>query len=210
MSGAATRMPAREAARVAASFIARIADVCERVEIAGSLRRRASTVGDIEIVAVPQMDQVKGVDMFGEVVATHAVDRLGERIDSLIGDGIVAKRPLADGTFRYGGRHKRLTFDSAPIDLFICDRERWGVIFCIRTGPYQYSHQLVTERGKVVKVGTAPDGRPLTRIGLLPAHLRCQGGWLCSRVSGQRIVTPEEADFYEAIGLPYVEPWERR
>lgn len=210
MSAVSERMPATVAMQHAARFLAAIADVTERTQIAGSLRRGLPTAGDIEIVCTPKLEQIEATDMFGQAVATHTVDRLGERMESLLQAGIVEKRSVRDGSFRWGGKHKRLTFQGAPIDLFCCDAERWGLILTIRTGPYQYSHQLVTERGKTLKVGTAPNGRPLTRLGLLPAHLKVQGGWLTSRTSGERIPTPTEESFYDAIGLPWVAPEDRR
>ena len=208
MSATSTRMPAREAARVAASFIAKIADVVDRVEVAGSLRRRLPTCGDIEICAVSKHEQRYQRDMFGEVVEIVDADLLAARLTSLLKDGLVSKRET-NGRGVWGSKHKRLSFDSAPIDLFCCDAERWGVILAIRTGPHPFSHQLVTERGKTVVVGTGPNGRPITREGLLPKIYRVQDGWLTYRVSGERIPTPTEEALFELLRLRAHAPWER-
>jgi hypothetical protein len=47
------------------------------------------------------------------------------------------------------------------------------------------------------------------RLGRLPKHFQVKGGWLISRVSGQRITTPDETDVYRELGLQYVHPWLR-
>lgn len=128
------------------------------------------------------------------------LDLLAAELDTLLAAGVVEKR-ATNGMTAWGPRHKRIVFEGAPVDLFCAERERWGLILTIRTGPASYSHQLVTPRGTHTN-----DGRP----GLLPPHLRVQGGWLTYRVSGQKIETPTEADFYREIGLPYREPSQRR
>lgn len=47
------RYPAPEARAAANRLIPLLADACERIEIAGSLRRGRAEVGDIELVALP-------------------------------------------------------------------------------------------------------------------------------------------------------------
>lgn len=61
-----------EVLRAAAGIMALIEPGCERLEVAGSLRRQKAQVGDIEIVAVPVMQR----DLFGEVTEQSAIDTL--------------------------------------------------------------------------------------------------------------------------------------
>lgn len=63
MSGATTRMPAAEAGPVARRFLSLIDGCTDQVYVAGSLRRRLPTVGDVEIVAVPTEQSV--YDLYG-------------------------------------------------------------------------------------------------------------------------------------------------
>lgn len=210
MSSTKERIPVKDAERIAAAFIDHIQPFCKRVVIAGSIRRGLPTVGDIEIVAVPKVESLTTRDMFGNIVGTGEVDYLDAQMTALLDRGVVAKRPRSDGRFFWGPSAKYATFEGVNIDMFTPDAQRFGLILMIRTGPAAYSHQLVTERGKPLTVGFHPHSRrPITRIGMLPAHLRVQGGWLTSRVSGIRIPTPEERDFYDQTRLPYLEPWER-
>lgn len=210
MSATATRMPLSQAVEVAARFVEYIEPFAARVVVAGSIRRGLPTVGDVEIVAVPRVETTHARDMFGEVVGTGEVDYLDAQLTALLDRGVVAKRTRSDGKTVWGQKMKYLTFDGVNVDLFTPDAARFGLILMIRTGPAAYSHQLVTERGKQLVVGFHPNGRPITRIGLLPSHLKVDKGWLISRVSGIRIPTPEERDFYDHTRLPYIEPWERR
>lgn len=224
MSATKERIPVREAERIAARFIDAIKDCCDRVLIAGSIRRGATLVGDIEIAAIPKVQPTTAEDMFGQVVATAHVDQLDARLTALLDGDVVAKRPRADGQTFWGPKAKYLTFEGMNVDLFSAvndwrkakavaqaEPERFGCILVIRTGPAAYSHQLVTEKGKALFVGTDPrTQRPIKRHGLLPAHLRVQDGWLTYRAFGERIPTPEERDFFQALGLPYIEPSERR
>lgn len=196
MSGTTTRMLLAEARAIAVAFCDLISEDCAQVYIAGSIRRCSPTVGDIEIVAEPVVETVN--DMFGEPVGE--VDLLDATLTMLLDKGVVMKR-ATNGMTAWGLKHKRLTWQRAPIDLFCAEERRFGLIMVIRTGPAAYSHQLVTPKGQ-----TTRDGRP----GLLPPHLRVQGGWLTWRTSGQRIETPAEQDVYQAIGLPYVAPEARR
>ena len=50
-----TRVPLARAQVVAAEVVALLAPACERIEIAGSVRREKTDVGDIEIVCTPSV-----------------------------------------------------------------------------------------------------------------------------------------------------------
>jgi DNA polymerase/3'-5' exonuclease PolX len=209
MSSVATRMPLAEAEAVAARFVEQLSGTYDRLVIAGSIRRRLPTIGDVEIVAVPKVETVTALDMFGDPTHTGQVDLLGAHLTMLLDRGIVSKRPRSDGKFVWGQKMKYLTFEGVNVDLFTPEAARFGLILLIRTGPAAYSHQLVTEKGKALVVGHQPNGRPITRFGMLPPHLKVDKGWLTSRMSGIRIPTPEEQTFYEHTRLHYLEPWRR-
>ena len=56
-------MKLQQAREIAEGVKAKLAPHCERIEIAGSIRRGKPVVGDIEIVCVPH--QVQAMDLFG-------------------------------------------------------------------------------------------------------------------------------------------------
>lgn len=121
--------------------------VVDRVEVAGSLRRGAETVGDIEILAIPAAVP----DLFGgEVRGPVMIDQ------ALAGRGF---------TFEANGPlYKRFILQEPAgvrCDLFLTTPEQWGVMLAIRTGPSGFSMQIVTPRNKG---------------GLLPSYLKIHDG----------------------------------
>jgi DNA polymerase/3'-5' exonuclease PolX len=197
-----TRMPAARAAQIAKRFLALIEPHCEKIVVAGSLRRRATMVGDIEVCAVPRVETVQDREpgLFEDVVTDRLVDRLHEAMEQLLADGVVSKRLTDKGLTHWGESSKHLTFEGAPIDLSSTEADRFGWLVLLRTGPYLFSRQLVVERGH-----KTADRRP----GLLPTHLRVDKG-IVSRVSGERYPTPDEESVFKLFGLPYRAPEHRR
>lgn len=198
-----TRIPASEAAAACRRFLKLIDDVCERIVVAGSLRRRATMVKDVEIVCVPRVETVQTVEpgLFEDVVTERRVDRLHERMENLEAGGLVRKR-LSDksGSPHWGPLTKYLLFEGVPFDLFSTEADRFGWTLAIRTGPQQFSRQLVVERGHKTE-----DRRP----GLLPTSLFVKQG-INDRKSGRFIPTPEERDVFALFNQPYREPEHRR
>lgn len=203
MSAVDTRMARPDAIAIARAFVDLIEDCTDQLIVAGSLRRRLAMIGDIEIVAVPKVERLTG-GLFGDDMGP--VDLLDGRMTALLDNGEVTKRLDARGSPRWGPTLKYLTYQGARIDLFTPCAERVGWILMLRTGPAQFSRQLVMpkvdHRGKRL---LTKDRRP----GLLPTHIRPHEGWLCYRTSGERIPTPTEQDVFELFDLPYREPWER-
>jgi len=127
-------MPLNEALALAETVKAALLPGCERIEIAGSLRRRKPEIGDIELVAVPKQETV--ADLFGKPVAVR----------SLLDDVIAAAGyPVIKGDRKY----KQLDLGNITCDLFLQpDPATWGVNMLLRTGCADFSHWLVTPRQK--------------------------------------------------------------
>ena len=191
-----TRMDRPEAIAIARAFVDLIDDVCAQLTVAGSLRRRLARIGDVEVVAVPRTESV-AIDLLHEEVVER--DLLHARMHALLETGEVQQRLDKNGVPRWGPTLKLATFRGAPIDLFCPSEDRFGWILMLRTGPAAFSRQLVVERGRKTK-----DGRP----GLRPKHVHCKDGWL-TWTSGEHIVTPTERHAFDALSIPYAEPWER-
>lgn len=188
-------------ARAAADELLRLlAPTCDRIEVAGSIRRERPEVKDIELVAVPHIDMTGGTDLWG---TPEPVDLLEGRLTALMMQaharrdaGGLAVREVemvrADGsivrTHRSGPAYKALLWRRIPVDLFVVRGSAdWGVLFCIRTGPADWSQRLVTDCQR--------------------RFMRVEGGRLLHH--GQHVPCPEERDFLAAIGQPWVEPRER-
>jgi DNA polymerase/3'-5' exonuclease PolX len=167
----------------ALGLMAALAGACERVELAGSVRRGKAEVKDLELITLPR----PGRDMFE--APCWEVTMLDEALARLVREDVLA---MAD---KAGPRYKTfwLRLPDAPrikLDLFIClPPAQFGVLHLIRTGPVEFSHQFVTLR----KYG-----------GLLPSNLRVRDGAIWE--DGRMIETPTEAEVFEVLGLPFIEP----
>lgn len=94
----------------------RLKPYCDRIEIAGSLRRKKQEVKDIEIVAIPNDRFQLGL----------IVDKW-KKIRGNVG-GKYVQRELPEGI---------------NLDLFFATEKNWGLIFAIRTGSAEYSHKIL-------------------------------------------------------------------
>jgi DNA polymerase/3'-5' exonuclease PolX len=181
-----------QAEAMARDVVELLTPACERIAVAGSIRRRKAEVGDIEVVVTPKMvDEPEG--LWGEPVQ---VDLLSVRLAELRAKGELVPRVVTvhrqDGSEeesqRVGERYQALEYVGFPVDLFIVRPPAdWGVLFTIRTGPADWSERLVTDCQR--------------------RFLRVSGGQLTH--FGKPVPCPEEQDFLAAIGQPWVEPPER-
>ena len=166
---------------LAQGWLDKLAPYCERIEIKGSIARGKPEPKDIELVAIPKFG--KGTtDLFGAEVAP--VNLL-----NLIVDAHARNEDLV--LTKNGDRYKQFHLpEYVYVDLFIVlPPAQWGVIATIRTGPGDYSKWLVTQK---------------RQGGAMPAHLHQKDGALWR--GNEMIETPEESDYFRALGLDWVAP----
>lgn len=181
------------ATEIAEELVDALGRSCERIEIAGSIRRRMPDVGDVELVAVPRIHtETHREGLFEE--RSIEVDELQAVVDALLADGTLMVHPFDP---KRGPRYSKLVHVASGIqvDLFSARPETFGLILAIRTGPPAYSRWLVTEarsRGHHVAEGEL--------------HA---GGAGCGFVPCATIPTLEEADVYRALGLFHPIPEQR-
>ena len=105
---------------------------CERIEIAGSVRRLKPDVHDIELCAIPKMQP--GNTLFGDLVSALAAFDYGQLGHVIKGGQRYVQVALHEGI---------------NLDLFVVlPPAQWGVIFTLRTGPADFSTRCVTQRRK--------------------------------------------------------------
>lgn len=115
-------MNLKQALEIAENVRALLAPHCERVEIAGSIRRKKPEVKDIEIVAIPKPYDT---GLFESGIAT-----------------IVNRWQKVKGELpcKYT---QRILPEGIKLDLFFAEKENWGLIYAIRTGSAEYSHKVL-------------------------------------------------------------------
>lgn len=171
---AGKKVPHADALEIANHIVDAISPYCERVEIAGSLRRKRPMVGDIEIVALPLLS----ADLFGEPLpdAPTPLDRFLEQ-----------KRVRF---VKNGARYKQFQYGKFTVDLFLPESAaHWGAVYFIRTGSHDFNMWVMTQQQKRAGV-QFKDGR------LYDWQMR-------------PLVTPEETDVFEALGMAFVPPEDR-
>ena len=116
---------------------------CERIEIAGGVRRGKLEPHDIEIVTKPLFkDATEG---FFQPVIYNALD---SRMEGFFHDGDFERGDpdKAGKKAPCGPKYYRLKYKGEKLDLFaVIPPAEWGVIFAIRTGDADYSHWLVQQ-----------------------------------------------------------------
>lgn len=180
MSTAVHALSLREAREVAAPLIEALRPHCERVEVAGSIRRGKPFVNDIEIVCVPKTLKVttpkvtKPGDLFSdqvEVEETKAM-RVPGFVNTVDGWQTATMDMMPNGK-KFGsawdGKYcKFLLPTGTQVDLFITVPEQWGYIFMIRTGSADFTRMIATRWSATGHKGINGE---LTRSGLV-LHFR--------------------------------------
>jgi DNA polymerase/3'-5' exonuclease PolX len=125
-------MELEEAKVIAGKLKARLEPVCERIEIAGSIRRQRPLVRDIELLCIPRF--IDGVDM------------LDREIASLVARRVLRYRPNKFGGRVYGLKNKFMLYIPASIgvDIFSTDFECWAVALVVRTGGRATNRRIAT------------------------------------------------------------------
>ena len=165
-----------------------LAPYCERIEIAGSIRRRKPLVHDIEILFIPKMVKIK-LGLFDEEESSAADAKLA----TMLLNGGLDKRPNKLGHFTWGSQNKLgIHVNSGiPVDFFTTNADRWWNSLVCRTGG-KFNNLLITTTAQNRGWSFEAYGSGFRKIGY-----------------GDHHQTTSERDVFEFIGLPYKDPSER-
>lgn len=150
-----------EKAKVIASTVVKALEPwCDKVEVAGSIRRQKPIVRDIDLVVISR-------------------DRWN--LDTAL---------MRMGNYKMSGmKIARVEMDSIHLDIYFATPETFATLLLIRTGSTQNNIRLAS---LAKKKGW---------------HLFANGDGLFNE--GERVAGDSERSIYQALGLPYEEPWER-
>lgn len=105
---------------IADYHLERFRPFCDRIEIAGSIRRKSRECGDIEIVYTP--NKKRQWEMYDIITCMRKVK----------GDA-------------FGKYTQRIDSNGVKLDIFQARPENWGLILAIRTGSADFSKALASE-----------------------------------------------------------------
>lgn len=186
------RWPHSQAFAVAYGILEALQPACERIEIAGSLRRKRPTVGDIEIVYVPWIKMIPDPDdLLQTLVRTNLADKEIARLQKI---AVLERRLDANARETFGEQNKLMVhFSGIPVDLFATTIDNWFNYLVCRTGPSALNIKIAS--------GARQHGWKW--------HPYSFGFTSIRGVECNFRVTCEE-DVFRIAGLPYLPPEERR
>jgi DNA polymerase/3'-5' exonuclease PolX len=177
------KVPYADAKKIADDLLVLLGNHFQRLQIAGSLRRKKEFVGDIELVGIP-----------------HAVldpNSFWATPISPIGGITSLMKTFGYKAEKTGEKYiKFVSSHGMNVDLFMCTPETWGCIFMIRTGSAEFTRKMVTHK---FYGGWCPNRLCFSNGRLL----EYQGDVLVP------LETPEESFVFDELGLAYVPPEQR-
>lgn len=171
-----------EAMPIAERIRAQLAPMCERIEIAGSLRRQRPNVNDIDLVILPKAGQL------------DAIKARCEQRCKVVKDGeqnYIVRLPVSKAT---GGHSSILSQDGLQLDIFFARPAvkdllqtvpgNWGTLLLCRTGSTAHNIFLV-EHAK--------------RLGLTWNPYKG-----VEDADGYVIASESELEIFQALGLEFI------
>lgn len=162
------------AVELAEELLTALDSVTERIVVAGSIRRHNPHPNDIELVCIPK--SAPQYDLFQNVVGTDRDPGFISFVNSL-------EKIKGEPTGKYTQRR----FRGEIVDIFMVTKENWGSQLVIRSGPADFSHNLM--------------------IAINKRGLEHRDGYLWK--DDKMIPVREEKELFDILGFPYLEPWER-
>ena len=128
-----SKMKLELAREIAEDLLVRLEPSCERIVIAGSIRRQKPYVGDIELLCIPKCNGF-----------TNQLDR---QVETLIRQGLLDFRCNKLGSKVYGPKNKLLLHvrTGIGVDIFSTTEECWAVSLVVRTGGAETNKRIATE-----------------------------------------------------------------
>lgn len=200
------RYPRAQAIEVCREILQCMKPVCERIIIAGSLRRRKESVGDIEVLFIPKFKQLPKIqqDDFLAPPQPQQFDAGAAMVCALAGyykeggevirakDYILTPRRTSTGSWTWGPKNKlaRHIASGIPVDFFTATEANWFNLLVCRTGSADNNTRISTAALKINWKWHPYD----------PGFTDEEGNW---------VAVHSEQDVYRLARLPYLEPWQR-
>ena len=177
------------AQEIAQELITLLNPYCEKIEIAGSVRRKKNICKDIELVIIPN----KVVEPDGlfkdEEIITYPIDNF------ILRNEMFRLRPSKIGVTSYGEKNKLLEYNHnefgwIALDIFTANESNYMMVKFIRTGGAETNKLIATTANK------------------LKMNLRIYESAFVDH-KGYKAIMKSEEQIFHYLGLKYLEPWER-
>lgn len=190
-------MKLKRAREIAEQLREELAPFCERIEVAGSIRREKKEVGDIELLVIPKQKpwSPPSAGLFGEQEKKplalntpikeyiQAVEKYEAIRGSASGLYTARRIPLEEPDEHTG----RLMI---KLDLFVAFPGNWGTQLAIRTGSAEFSHRILA-------------------TGWVKQGYSSEHGFLFWGKQKEPTLVREEKELFRMINTKFVEPKNR-
>lgn len=131
---------------LAEELISLLSPACNRIVIAGSVRRQKPEPSDIELLVIPRGDC------------------LDNMLKDLMGQEILAMRLNKRGSRTYGPQNKLMVHlpSGMAVDIFSATEENWGMALFVRTGPKEWNIKAMSRFRQLSMQGHAYGGVTLS------------------------------------------------
>lgn len=188
-----------EALILAHTILHKLLPHCERIDIAGSIRRRKDEVGDIEIVCQPKKEVLKNLFGWDEGIITDLL--FSKTVNEL---GVVIKGNT-------DGRMMQIELpEGIMLDLFMPEPYDYYRQLAIRTGSAEYSHKVIASGWLKLGWCGTKDGLRLQAECIKRNLPEGKVKWECT--SSKPTLPPvwqSEEEFFTWLQVPFTPPQNR-
>lgn len=191
----------QQAKNIALDICAQLKPYCDRINIAGSIRRQKSDVKDIEVICQPKIVPVVESDLFG--TKKHLFLRSPDFKQAVLNLGEVIKG-------KPDGKYMQIKLESINLDLFLPDDYDYYRQYAIRTGNADYTRMIIAQGW--LKKGWCGSDKGLRKISDCKGTKKPDGKteWKCIREDADiPPVWTSEEDFFNWIGVKMLHPSKR-
>lgn len=148
------KRPYADVLPVAQHIVSQLQPFCDRIEIAGSLRRQRPMIGDIEIVALP----------------TRTLNLFRQPTDKPTQLDLFLREKLGPNLGKDGDKYKQFTYGRFQVDLFLpASPDHWACVYLIRTGSHDFNMFIMSYQSRQRRV-TFRHGQLFERHSETPLH----------------------------------------
>ena len=139
-------MKLEKARAIAEELVELLKPACERITVAGSIRRRRQDCGDIELLVIPKYEET--------------IDLLDRQLGGLMLKQVLGHRRDRRGRITYGPKNKLLLHRPSGIgvDVFSVTESNWGMALFVRTGPKEWNIKAMSRFRELGMQGHAYGG----------------------------------------------------
>lgn len=188
----ATPMSLARATAFSQQIVSWLRPHCERIAVAGSIRRGRQVCHDVDIVCIPRITE--HTDLLGNTISrdNHVLQFLQDYVDNRNPTGSLARTPRFISGGEKEGKQVIMELPKCQLDLWFATPETWAARLLCRTGSREHNIWLA-ERAAARGLHWNPyEGlcaerdRNLGPAGIIPSYT--------------------EEDIYAHLGLTYIAP----